>query len=118
MRSVFFLHDQAIYNYPSLGRTVTLCVTYAELQKECKINLAGGEREAMLESFCEFQKAEKKRQGKRWDLALLLSGTDMYGLTPEGRRSDRMEEKKRIASKIIKLVVPNSGVTLRWASPP
>ncbi len=42
--------------------------------------MCDGERECMLKSFCKFQKKTKEEKEKRWDVALLMSGVDMYGM--------------------------------------
>jgi hypothetical protein len=46
---------QGVYNYPSLGRKVTIGIVYIEIQKNSLFDNAGGEREQMLKNFCAYQ---------------------------------------------------------------
>ena len=58
-----------------------------ELQKKCLFSDSDGDREPMLMSFCRFQQDKIEKEGKKWDIALLLSGRDMFGVDSRGRRS-------------------------------
>ena len=78
---------QSVYHYPTLGRKVSFCVVYVQMQKKCLVDDAGGEREQMLMNFCEFQKKIKAKEDMTWDLGLLMSGRDMWGSASGGRKS-------------------------------
>ena len=73
---------QALYHYPSLGRTVDFTIVRLELQNSAQFDDARGERNELLTSFCKYQGGDVYIEGDddpgHWDIALLMSGVDFW----------------------------------------
>ena len=94
LREVVLAHVnamQALYHLPSLGQPIDLSIVYMEFQAKTPATFPTfeGERGALLDSFCTYQRKLNKpsdKDSEHWDMALYLSGLDFFA-NEGGRRN-------------------------------
>lgn len=67
---------QTLYRHESLGTPVDLTIVYVEIMQRQSMRHYNGERSALLNSFCEYQKSINPvgdRHPHHWDMALYIS---------------------------------------------
>ena len=81
----------AIYKMPSLGQEIDIMITYLEIQKTAKFDNMEGDRVPMLDSFCSYSNEKNPeddlKNPRHWDVAILVSGLDIWVET-NGKRVD------------------------------
>ena len=80
---------QAIYMLPSLGEEVDIRIVRLEMWSGDPYNNHQGDREPLLNSFCEYQQSINPRadgDAAHWDVALLVSGLNFYAVDHLGRK--------------------------------
>ncbi|XP_052864441.1 A disintegrin and metalloproteinase with thrombospondin motifs adt-2-like [Anopheles cruzii] len=76
---------QALYQHPSLGIGIDVVLVYLEVMHSQPAAMPhyNGERSLLLDSFCTYQNTLNRG---RWDMALYLTGLDIYAVE-NGRRN-------------------------------
>lgn len=77
----FINQIQAVFYQPSLNGRLHITIVYIELQKSPKFNTFGGDRDQLLNAFCDYQAALNARTDSKirhWDMALYLTAENMF----------------------------------------
>ncbi|XP_054169276.1 A disintegrin and metalloproteinase with thrombospondin motifs adt-2-like [Oppia nitens] len=72
---------QAIYSHKSFAPKFVINLVKIEIQKENIFSETDGNRDKLLKKFCKYQEllnTESDSDPKHWDMALLLTGYDLY----------------------------------------
>lgn len=72
---------QALYRLPSLGPLpIHFSISSLEIQLRAPVSLQNyaGQQYQMLDSFCQYQFFLNGQHGRRWDLAVYLTGLDLW----------------------------------------
>lgn len=82
---------QALYHHPSLGVPIDISLIRLDIIQRQPQDLPhfGGERNSLLDSFCNYAKARNPTEdadSRHWDLGLYVTGLDLYALE-NGRRN-------------------------------
>ena len=81
----------AIYRMPSLEQEIDIMITYLEIQKSAKFDNMEGDREPLLDAFCSYSNeknpADDLKNPRHWDVAILVSGLDIW-VEKNGVRAD------------------------------
>lgn len=83
---------QALYHHSSLGRKIEFTIVYLEIMETQSEDMphAYGERNALLDSFCAYQKKLNPgddRDPKHWDMSVYISGLDFFAWDSNGIKS-------------------------------
>lgn len=83
---------QSLYHHSSLERRIDFTIVYLEIMAEQSKEMphAYGERNALLDSFCSYQKSLNPgddRNPKHWDMAIYVSGLDFFAFDQNGSKS-------------------------------
>uniref|UniRef100_A0A1B0EVJ6 Putativedisintegrin and metalloproteinase with thrombospondin motifs 16 n=1 Tax=Lutzomyia longipalpis TaxID=7200 RepID=A0A1B0EVJ6_LUTLO len=74
---------QALYHHPTLSEEVEIVVVYMEIMRQQPRDMPhyDGERNALLDSFCAYQKrlnSASDTDPEHWDMAVYISGLDFF----------------------------------------
>ena len=79
---------QAVYHYSSLGRNIDFTIVHLELMSQTPFSEHGGRHKQLLKSFCEYQSSQNSHNegsdANHWDIALDLTGLDLYSVAKGG----------------------------------
>ena len=80
---------QAIYSHKSFASNFSIHLVKIEIQESNMFSKSGGNRDELLKSFCEYQanlNPLSDSDPMHWDMALLLTGYDLYVVKDDGTR--------------------------------
>jgi hypothetical protein len=83
----FINQIQAIYYQKSLEQKLHISLVKIEIQKSSEFSQFNGNRDELLKSFCEYQakmNIESDSDPSHWDMALLLTGFDLFVIKDDG----------------------------------
>jgi len=81
---------QAVYILPSLREEIDISIVRIEMWTNDPFTNYQGDREPLLNSFCEYQESINPRSdddAAHWDVALLVSGLNFYAVDSRGRKN-------------------------------
>merc|ERR1719244_2328850 len=81
---------QAVYILPSLREEIDISIVRIEMWTNDPFSNYQGDREPLLNSFCEYQESINPRSdddAAHWDVALLVSGLNFYAVDSRGRKN-------------------------------
>ena len=80
---------QAIYSHKSFAQNFSIHLVKIEIQKTDLFSKSDGNRDELLKQFCEYQSdlnPTSDSDPMHWDMALLLTGYDLYVIKDDGTR--------------------------------